>query len=216
MGSGSQRAPLGTRRDEGGAPLEETRLSAFARVVRAEHPEHLRAEERDVPAQHKVLARRRVRRIQRAQRTREFAACKAREADAEARLHHQRPRRALRGVLVREKPERCLERRLRVRGCALREAQAPERRVRDDVPRLDDRILRLLVRGLEERYRTLGERCPARVVLEVLTDECEEVQARRVARPALAVAVEQEERGKQRALDLLWALKRLRLGEYAR
>ena len=95
-------------------------------------------------------------------------------------------------------------------------AQPPERRVRDDVPRLDDRILRLLVRGLEERYRTLGERCPARVVLEALTDECEEVQARRVARPALAVAVEQEERGKQRALDLLWALKRLRLGEYAR
>ena len=169
-----------------------------------------------MPAQRQVLARRHVRRIQRAQCPRELAIGKAREADAEVRLHRQRPRRALRGVLVSEQPERRFERRLRFRGRALREAQAPERRVRDDVLRLNDRVLRFLVRGLEERYHALGERRAARVVPEALADEREEVQARRVVRPALAVPVEQEERGKQRALDLLWALKRLRLGEYAR
>ncbi len=140
---------LRTIRDKNGAPLEETRLRALARVIRAEYPEYLRAEERNVPPQRKVLARRRVRRIQRAQRTRELATRKAREAAAEVRLHHQRSRRALRGVLIRKQPERRLERRLRFRGRALREAQAPERRVRDDVPRLDDRVLRLLVRRLE-------------------------------------------------------------------
>lgn len=150
-----------------------------------------------------------MRRLQRAQRLRELPARKAREADPKVRLHRQRARRALRWVLVREQPERRLERRLRLRGRALREAQPAERRVRDDVPRLDGRVLGLLVRGLEDGDRALDERRAVRVVPQPLADEREEVQARSVARPALAVPVEQEERGQECVLDLFWALERL-------